>query len=157
RGAPRAALHLALARLHADALASPDEAEAAARAALAEVPRHAEAEPLLEALLEREARHADLAAYLEEAAGHTPDAAGRAALLGGAADPHRGPAARPDAAVVALLAARAATPDDLPLTRTLADLLHQTGRAPDAADFDAALLAADPLLPGVFERHRAFL
>jgi tetratricopeptide (TPR) repeat protein len=156
-GAPRAALHLERAQQALDALASPERAEAAARAALAEAPGDAAAGALLEGLLEREGRHADLAALLEERAAQAPDAAARAALLRRAAALYLGPAGLPEAAAAALLAARGATPDDAALTRELADLLHATGRAADAAEFDAALLAREPLLPGVWARHRAAL
>ncbi|MBW3550959.1 MAG: hypothetical protein KY442_09125, partial [Proteobacteria bacterium] len=65
--AQRAEAHLALAILFQGALAAPQEAEAAARAALAESPRLAAAETLLSTLLTHEGRIADLAAYFEEA------------------------------------------------------------------------------------------
>ena len=116
-----------------------------------------EAETLLCELLEREGRVAELAAWFEESASLEEDAHRRAQLLLRAATLYREHAGRPEAAVIALLAARSALPDDLGLTRQAADLLHELGREEDAAEFDALLLEADPFQEPLYSRHRAYL
>ncbi|XXF77129.1 flagellar hook-length control protein FliK [Myxococcaceae bacterium GXIMD 01537] len=151
------ALLLRLARLHLDALADSAKAEGFLRDALRRDRSLKEAEALLSELLEREGRMAELAAWYEESALEEPDASRRSLLLQRAAALYRDRAGRPDAAAAALIAARAAAPDDLELTAQAAELLHEVGRAGDAADFDAILLEVDPFREPVFKRHRAWL
>ena len=148
---------LRLARLHLDVLAESSKAEGFLREALRRDRSLQEAEKLLCELLEHEGRVAELAAWFEESASLERDADRRAQLLLRAATLYRERAGRPDAAVIALLAARSARPEDLGLTRQAADLLHELGRAEDAAEFDALLLEADPFREPVYTRHRAFL
>jgi tetratricopeptide (TPR) repeat protein len=148
---------LRLARLHLGPLAAPEKAEDFLRDALRRDRTLHEAETLLCELLEREDRVAELAAWFEESASLEQDGERRSRLLLRAATLYRERAGRPDAAVVALLAARSARPDDLTLTAQAADLLHELGRAGDAADFDALLLEADPFREPLYTRHRAFL
>lgn len=148
---------LRLAQLHLEGRRDSEKAEALLREAL-DLDRSLEkAEALLCALLEREGRVAELAAWFEDSAAHEEDPERRAQLLLRAAALYRERARRPDAAVVALLAARAALPDDLGLTRQIADLLQEMGRAEDAAEFDALLLEADPFQEPLYSRHSAFL
>jgi tetratricopeptide (TPR) repeat protein len=155
--AERAAAQLEAARLYDGALAAPDKAEAAAREALRSVPGLEDAQRLLEALYEREERHAELAAFHEELAAAEKDPARRAARFQKAAALYADRAGRPDAAAAALLAARAATPDDLALTARIAELLHQAGRGAEGAEFDALLLEADPFAEPAYARHRRYL
>ncbi len=115
-----------------------------------------EAEALLLALYERQDRVLDLAAFRETAAARETQPARRAALLLEAAALYKDRAGRPHEAVAALLAARAADPEDVRLTERVADTLHGMGRAQDAADFDSLLLEADPFHPA-WARHRAWL
>ncbi len=162
----RAAGLVTLARLHlglnagqsvADAaFLSPDQAEAALNQALTLQPRFEPAESLLLAVLERQNRVADIAAYYEDASARAKDPNARAQLLLQAAELYKNRANRPAEAAAALLAARSALPDDLALTARVADLLHELGRHHEAADFDGLLLEADPFHPS-FERHRAAL
>lgn len=165
---PRAEAFVQLARLHlglpaegpADVatapLFAPDQAEAALKEALAIDAAAPGAEALLLALYERQDRVGDIAAWYEEAARRAPAGPERAALLLRAAELYKGRAGRPHDAAAALLAARAADPDDATLTARVADLLVELGRRQDAADFDALLLESDPFHP-CFERHRAYL
>ena len=148
---------LRLAKLHLGVLGDSEKAEGFLREALRQDRSLQEAETLLCELLEREGRVAELAAWFEESASLEEDAASRAQLLLRAATLYRERAGRPDAAIVALLAARSALPDDLGLTRQAADLLHEMGRAADAAEFDALLLEADPFQEPLYSRHRAWL
>lgn len=140
---------------HAPLLA-PDQAEAALLKALSLVPGLGEAEQLLLGLYERQDRLGDVAGYYEAASTRTADPRERAALLLRAAELYKDKAGRPHDAAAALLAARSASPDDLSLTRRVADLLIELGRRQDAADFDAVLIASDPF-HGSFERHSAWL
>jgi tetratricopeptide (TPR) repeat protein len=148
---------LRLAKLHLGVLGDSEKAERFLREALHEERSLQEAETLLCELLEREGRVAELAAWFEESASLEQDAARRAQLLLRAATLYRERAGRPEAAIVALLAARSALPDDLGLTRQAADLLHEMGREADAAEFDALLLEADPFQEPLYSRHRAWL
>ena len=163
----RAKAFVQLARLHLGLVAdtqsiaqapllAPDQAEAALRQAMVLAPGLPEAEALLLGLYERTERLGDVAAYWEEAAAHTHNPGQRAELLMRAASIYKDQAGRPHEAAAALLAARAAAPDDGLLTARVADLLHELGRRTEAADFDAVLLGMDPFHPA-FERHRAFL
>lgn len=135
---------------------APDQAEAALQQALQRMPGLGEAEQLYLGLLERQDRVGDVAAYYEAAALRSHDSAQRAELLLKAASLYKDKAGRPHDAAAALLAARAANPDDLTLTARVADLLLELGHRQDAADFDAVLLAADPMHAS-FERHVAWL
>lgn len=157
-GAQRQArLMLYLARLYLDSLADPARAEQLLREALLLDRSLADAQRLLEELLEREGRVAELAAWCEEHAAAEEQPERRVELLLRAAELYHSRARQPEAAVIALLAARAARPDDLALTARAADLLHELGRAEDAAEFDALLLEADPFREPAFARHRAWL
>lgn len=156
-----ARLHLGLQAEGAGDVASspmlaPDQAEAALQQALSRVPGLGEAEALLLGLLERQDRVGDVAAYFEASALRSTDSAQRAELLLRAASLYKEKAGRPHDAAAALLAARAANPDDATLTARVADLLLELGRRQDAADFDAVLLAADPQHSS-FDRHAAWL
>ncbi|MFY0581148.1 tetratricopeptide repeat protein [Cystobacter fuscus] len=153
----RARSLLRLARLFLDELGDTDKAEGFLREALLQDRSLQEAETLLCELLEREGRLAELAAWFEDAASRVEEPSRRAELLMRAATLYRERAGRPDAAAIALLAARASLPDDLDLTRQVADLLHEMGRSADAAEFDAILLEADPFQEPRYSRHRAFL
>ncbi|QRK09515.1 flagellar hook-length control protein FliK [Archangium violaceum] len=148
---------LRLAKLHLEVLDDSSKAEGFLREALRLDRSLQEAETLLCELLEREGRVAELAAWFEDSASHEEEPTLRAQLLLRAATLYRERAGRPDAAVIALLAARSALPDDLGLTRQAADLLHELGRDADAAEFDALLLEADPFQEPLYSRHRAFL
>src|SRR5262249_1360882 len=146
-----------LARLHLGDLADSSKAERFLRDALRRDRTLAEAEKLLAELLERDERVAELAAWYEDSAVEESDPARRSLLLRRAATIYRDRAGRAEAAAAALLAARAASPDDLDLTAQAADLLHEVGREEDAAEFDAILLEGDPFRDPVFTRHRDFL
>lgn len=135
---------------------APEQAEAALRHALTLAPGLAEAETLLLALLERQDRVGEVAAYFEEAASRSPSLAERAQLYLKAAALYRDRARQPANAAAALLAARAANPEDVGLTAQVADQLHALGRGQDAADFDALLLESDPFHPA-FSRHQNWL
>ncbi|MHB8873812.1 MAG: hypothetical protein ACYC8T_09030 [Myxococcaceae bacterium] len=135
---------------------APDQGEAALREALALQPLLTEAEELLTTLLEEQGRVVDIAAYHEEAALRTKDQAGRSRLLMKAAEIYKDRAGKPHEAAAALIAARAANPDDIELTGRAADMLQQIGRASEAAEFDAVVLEADPFRPA-FARHAAHL
>ncbi len=135
---------------------APDQAEAALKQALIFAPGHAAAEALLLAMYERQDRVADVAAFFEESALRATSLPERARLLLRAAALYKEKAQQPHAAAAALLAARAANPDDAALTGLVADQLHELGRHPEAADFDALLLEADPFHPA-FARHLTFL
>jgi tetratricopeptide (TPR) repeat protein len=164
----RAAAMVQLARLHlglaaegpidmpAAPLLAPDQAEAALDAALALDASTPDAEALLLGLYERQDRVADIAGYYEDAAGRASPGPERASLLLRAAELYRDRAGRPNDAAAALLAARAADPDDATLTARVADLLVELGHRQDAADFDALLLERDPFHPS-FARHADFL
>ncbi|MBF5042480.1 flagellar hook-length control protein FliK [Aggregicoccus sp. 17bor-14] len=154
-GAAQARALLRLGQLLLGPLADTERAEAALREALRCEPGLAEAERLLTELLEGAGRVAELAAWHEECAALEPSAPKRAERLRRAAALYRERAGAPEAAAVALLAARAATPDDLGLTAEAADLLHAVGRGADAAEFDALLLEQDPFREPSFSRHRA--
>ncbi|WP_224364763.1 flagellar hook-length control protein FliK [Hyalangium versicolor] len=151
------AVLLRLARLYLGVLADSSKAEGFLREALRRDRTLAEAEKLLEELLERDERMAELAAWYEDSAAEESDPARRSGLLRRAATLYRERAGRPEAAAVALLAARAAAPDDLELTAQAAELLHEVGREEDAAEFDAILLETDPFREPFFTRHHAFL
>lgn len=155
-----ARLHLGLSAdggdLAAAPMLAPDQAEAALQQALQRVPGLAEAETLLLALYERQDRVGDIAAHYEASAQRAKAPAQKAELLLKAAQLYQDKAGRPHDAAAALLAARAANPDDLSLTARVADQLLQLGRRQDAADFDAVLLENDPLHAS-FERHAAWL
>lgn len=165
---PRAEAFVQLARLHlglpadgaADVAAAPmlapDQAEAALKEALRLDTATPGAEGMLLALFERQGRVGDVAAYYEDAAGRAASGQERAALLLRAAALYKDQAGRPHDAAAALLAARAADPDDASLTARVADLLVELGRRQDAADFDALLLESDPFHPS-FARHKEFL
>ncbi|MFL5322427.1 MAG: flagellar hook-length control protein FliK, partial [Myxococcaceae bacterium] len=153
----RARALLELARLFETRLNARAQAEAAARESLKIHPGFRAAEELLGSLLEKDGRIADLAAMYEESAERATDARSKADLYRKAASLYADRAGRPDAAAAALLAARAAAPDDLDLTAEIADRLHQLGRAFDAAEFDALLLESDPFREHVFARHAATL
>ncbi|MFZ5443840.1 MAG: tetratricopeptide repeat protein [Myxococcota bacterium] len=167
-GAEQAIAFVQLARLHlglpAEGLGdvssapmlAPDQAEAALQKALQLVPSLAEAEQMLLALFERQDRVADIAAWYEAAAARATVSTTRAELLLKAAQIYKERAGRPHDAAAALLAARAASPDDASLTARVADLLIELGRRQDAADFDALLLEADPFHAS-FERHAQYL
>ncbi|REG26782.1 lipopolysaccharide biosynthesis regulator YciM [Archangium gephyra] len=148
---------LRLAKLYLGVLGDSEKAEGFLREALGLDRSLQEAETLLCELLEREGRVAELAAWFEESASFEQDAARRALLLLRAATLYRERAGRPEAAIIALLAARSALPDDLGLTRQVADVLHGMGREADAAEFDALLLEADPFQEPLYSRHRAWL
>ncbi|MEW5741363.1 MAG: hypothetical protein AB1938_20745 [Myxococcota bacterium] len=135
---------------------APDQAEAALKQALTLDPATPGAEALLLGVLERQGRVGDVAAYYEDAASRAPPGRARAALLLKAAELYKDSANRPHDAAAALLAARAADPDDLTLTARVADLLLTLGRRQDAADFDAILLERDPFHPS-FARHAEYL
>jgi tetratricopeptide (TPR) repeat protein len=166
-GLPKARGFFELARLHlglsaqgegdvaSSAMLAPDQAEAALQASLREA-FTPEAEAFLLGLYERQDRVLDLAQYYEAAAVRATDGAQRSALLLQAAKLYQERAGRPQDAAAALLAARAASPDDLGLTAQVADALHELGRAQEAGDFDALLLEHDAFHPA-FERHRLFL
>ncbi|WNG61080.1 flagellar hook-length control protein FliK [Archangium gephyra] len=148
---------LRLAKLYLGVLGDSEKAEGFLREALHLDRSLQEAESLLCELLEREGRVAELAAWFEESASFEQDADRRALLLLRAATLYRERAGRPEAAIVALLAARAAVPDDLGITRQAADLLQEMGREADAAEFDALLLESDPFQEPLYSRHRAWL
>ncbi|HVG57281.1 MAG TPA: flagellar hook-length control protein FliK [Hyalangium sp.] len=148
---------LRLARLNLGVLENPSKAEGFLRDALRRDRTVTEAQKLLEELLERDGRMAELAAWYEDSAAQEPDTGKRSLLLRRAATLYRERAGRPDAAAAALLAARTAAPDDLELTAQAADLLHEVGRHEDAAEFDALLLEGEPFREPVFTRHRDFL
>src|SRR5439155_26520779 len=112
-----------------------DPAEAALREALGQDATLAEAEDLLAALLDSEGRLADLASLYEDASARVQGEK-RARLLMKAAHTYKERAKRPHEAAAALLAARAAAPDDLDLTAEAADMLHEIGRPADAAELD---------------------
>jgi len=158
----RAAAFVELAKLHlggevdAAPLYAPDQAEAALKEALKEVPGHAAAEAALVGLYERQERLVDVAAYYEETAARAKTTAERARLLLKAAELYKDRANKPHEAAAALLAARSANPDDAELTAKVADQLHALGRVSDAADFDALLLESNPFHPA-FERHKRYL
>ncbi|MBS1148486.1 MAG: Exonuclease SbcC [Myxococcaceae bacterium] len=135
---------------------APDQAEAALKQALIFAPGLAEAEALLLAMYERQDRVGDVAAFFEESALRATSLPERARMLLRAAALYKEKANQPHAAAAALLAARAANPDDAALTGLVADQLHQLGRHQEAADFDALLLEADPFHPA-FARHLTFL
>lgn len=135
---------------------APEQSEAALRRALEVWAHHEGAEALLLALLERLDRVGDVAAWYEEAAQRATDAKVRADLLLRAARLYQERAGRPHEAAAALLAARAADPDDVALTTRVADLLAELGRHVEAADFDALLLEKDAFHPS-FARHAAWL
>ncbi len=128
---------------------SPEPAEAALREALKLDPRSERAESLLTALLAEQGRFAEVAQHFEDASLQASDPSERARLLLRAAQMYQERANKPHEAAAALLAARAAAPDDLALTERAADMLHQLGRRDDAAELDALLLEKDPF-------HRAF-
>ncbi|MBN1207744.1 MAG: flagellar hook-length control protein FliK [Myxococcaceae bacterium] len=151
------AVLLRLARLNLGVLADAGKAEGFLREALRRDRTLAEAEKLLAELLEQDGRMAELAAWYEDSAAEEVDPGRRSLLLRRAATLYRERAGRPEAAAAALLAARSAAPDDLELTAQAADLLHEVGRAEDAAEFDALLLEGDPFREPVFTRHRDFL
>ena len=153
----RAHAQLRLAQLQASSLQSRDRAEVSAREALRTLPTFEAAETFLLRLLEEDGRVSEVAAYFEEQAARAATAGERSRLFRRAAVIYRDQAHRPDAAAAALLAARAADPDDLSLTAEAADLLFESGRAMDAAEFDALLLEQDPFRAPSYERHRAFL
>ncbi|HYH97269.1 flagellar hook-length control protein FliK [Hyalangium sp.] len=148
---------LRLARLYLGVLADSGKAEGFLRDALRRDRTLAEAEKLLEELLERDGRMAELAAWYEDSAAQELDTERRSLLLRRAATLYRDRAGRPEAAAAALLAARTAAPDDLELTAQAADMLHEVGREEDAAEFDSLLLERDPFREPVFTRHHAFL
>ena len=148
---------LRLAKLYLGVLGDSEKAEGFLREALQLDRSLQEAETLLCELLEREGRVAELAAWFEESASFEQDASRRALLLLRAATMYQERAGRPEAAIIALLAARAAVPDDLGITRQAADVLHGMGRAADAAEFDALLLESDPFQEPLYSRHRAWL
>ncbi len=163
----QAALFVQLARLHLGMPATggevatapmlaPDQAEAALHRALELDADRPDAEALLLALLERQGRLGDVAAWYEEAASRSRDPRQRADLLLKAAGLYKDRADRPQEAAAALLAARAANPDDLSLTARVADSLMALGRRQEAADFDSVLLEVDPFHPA-FARHTAWL
>ncbi|MCC6334970.1 MAG: flagellar hook-length control protein FliK, partial [Myxococcales bacterium] len=164
----RAQAFVQLARLHlglpaegpgdveAAPLLAPDQAEAALKQALTLDAATPGAQALLLGLLERQGRVGDVAAHYEDAASRAPAGRERAALLLKAAELYKDRANRPHDAAAALLAARAADPDDLSLTARVADLLITLGRRQDAADFDALLLEGDPFHPS-FARHAEYL
>ncbi len=156
-GRDRANAFLALATLYEERLGAPSRAEAAAREALAADPTLEDAGAMLVRLLEREGRLGELAAHYEELAANARSPEERVRLFLEAARIYRDRAGRPNEAAAAVLAARAARPDDLALTLQCADLLHEVGREADAAEFDAVLLEADPFRAVVFERHAAWL
>ena len=135
---------------------APEQAEAAVKQALDFSPGLAEAEALLLGLYQRLDRASDVAAYFEEAAARSHSLVERARLLLKAAQVYQDQADRPQEAAAALLAARAAQPDDAQLTGQVADQLHRLGRHQDAADFDALLLESDPF-HAAFERHLDYL
>jgi hypothetical protein len=153
----RARALLELAALFEGPLHAGPQAEAALTEALRLDPTLDEAERRLVALFEREGRPGELAAHYEESAQKAADPRARTQLLLRAARLYRDAANQPDAAASALLAARAASPDDLDLTAQCADLLFQMGRAHEAAEFDSLLLETDPFRSRIFERHVAFL
>lgn len=138
------------------AMSAPDQAEAALRESLRLEPGQKEAESLLIALFERQGRPAEVAAYFEEAALLATEPTAKARLLLRAAEAYKDKAGKPHAAAAALLAARAANPDDVALTAKAADMLHEVGLSQDAAEFDALLLEADPF-HSAFERHLSYL
>lgn len=135
---------------------APDQAEAALRQALELSSAESRAQAMLLALFERQDRVGDIALWLEEAAQRATEPKARAELLLRAARLYQERAGRPHEAAAALLAARAADPDDLGLTAQVADLLTELGRRQDASDFDAILLERDPFHPS-FQRHVAWL
>jgi|GEM_PF-456460 len=135
---------------------APDQAEAALKQALVFSPRLPEAEALLLAMYERQDRVGDVAAFFEESALRATSLPERARLLLRAAALYKEKANQPHAAAAALLAARAANPDDTALTALVADQLHELGRHQEAADFDALLLEQDPF-HSAFVRHLTFL
>ncbi|MDP2273446.1 MAG: flagellar hook-length control protein FliK [Archangium sp.] len=137
-------------------LLAPDQAEASLLEALSLAPGLAEAEQMLLGLYERQDRLGDVAAYYEAASTRATDPKQRAELLLRAAQLYKDRAGRPHDAAAALLAARSASPDDLSLTRRVADLLIELGRRQDAADFDGLLIASDPFHSS-FERHAEWL
>jgi len=153
----RALSLLRLARLYLEGLGDSGKAEGFLREALLLDRSLLEAETLLCELFEREGRVVELAAWFEDAASLEEEGPKRAELLLRAATLYRERAKRPDSAAIALIAARASLPDDLGLTRQVADLLNEMGRAADAAEFDALLLEADPFQEPLHTRHRAFL
>lgn len=135
---------------------APEQAEAAIKQALQFSPGLKSAEQMLLGLYTRQERLADVAAYFEDAATRARELPERARLLLEAARVYQDQANRPQEAAAALLAARAALPDDIGLTTRVADQLHRLGRTQDAADFDALLLEGDPFHPA-FDRHLDFL
>ncbi len=170
-GHEKADAFVALARLHlglpaegpSDAaelaqapMLAPEQAEAALRQALELDAAHPRAQTMLLALFERQDRVGDVAAWYEEAAQRATEPKAKAELLLNAATLYHERAGRPHEAAAALLAARAADPDDLSLTTRVANLLAELGRRQDAADFDALLLEHDPFHSS-FERHVAWL
>ncbi|MBL8914022.1 MAG: flagellar hook-length control protein FliK, partial [Archangium sp.] len=167
-GTEQAVAFVQLARLHlglpaeqggdvaSSPMLAPDQAEAALQRALALAPGLAEAESMLLSLYERQDRLGDVAGYYEAASARSKDPATKAGLLLKAAQLYKERASRPHEAAAALLAARAANPDDLELTAKVADLLIELGRRQDAADFDGILLAQNPFHRS-FERHVEWL
>ncbi|MGQ0508935.1 MAG: flagellar hook-length control protein FliK [Myxococcaceae bacterium] len=152
----RARSFFELAQLQRGSLNALAQAEAAAREALKLDPSLAQAQQLLTELLTAEGRFDELAAQQEEFAALATDPAQRAALYKRAAELYQ-QHERLDSAAAALLAARAATPDDEDLTVQAAEMLRQAGRASEAAEFDALLLEANPFRQPVFGRHSKFL
>lgn len=153
----RAQLLIRLAQLFDGPLRSSTKAEETLREALSVHPSSLEAERLLSNLLVREGRPAALASFWEERAQQEADSRTKAALLTRAARLYRDEAGDPDSAVSALLAARAAAPDDLEIVEQAADLLYEMGRVQEASEFDETLLHAEPFRPRIFKRRTSFL
>jgi len=137
------------------ALGKPTQQQEALETALALHPRFELAEQRLLAFLESQNRQEEMATYFENLAASSAQEE-RVNLLMRAAEIWE---KQPDCkaqATSALLAARAAAPENLALLLRIADKLHTLGQHSEAAELDKLLLEQSPLHP-VFERHCGFL
>ncbi|MFN0063874.1 MAG: flagellar hook-length control protein FliK [Myxococcaceae bacterium] len=153
--AARAALLMEVAAAERSMAGREQEAETAAREALALVPGLLSAEKFLADLYEESGRLTELAAFYEAQAASSVDRSRRVVLLENAAALYEKRLSRPAEAAAALLAAHGADPDNLALTSRVAEALHRAGRSSDALEFDSLLVDADPFHPSV-ERVLAY-
>jgi tetratricopeptide (TPR) repeat protein len=152
----RAQAFARLARLRLE-LRQDERAEAASREALALDPSLADAHQLLEELLERQGRFAELATALETRAGLDLPPAERAALLARAGRLFRDHAREPSSAARALRAALEHRAGDWALADECAAALDEAGRGAEARALDERILAADLSIGGAFARQRSRL
>ncbi|MCL2625586.1 MAG: flagellar hook-length control protein FliK [Cystobacterineae bacterium] len=132
-----------------------DKQEEALKSALHLRPRFELAEQRFLVFLESQNRQEETAVYFETLAVLSAEGE-RAALLMRAAEIWEKTHGCEVQAVSALLAARAAAPDDMDLLLCVADKLHKLGQHDKASEFDGCLLKQSPL-HSVFERHCGFL